>query len=592
MTERRYESLGGEDRRYLDSLPLANCRHAMMQGAHLLLGSKGRTPDLRTLLLYLKRLRQQNRSSLLIDGDHLESYPEFLKLLAAIKKLGFTSIFLVLQAQTRWSDNFERVLAASGLERVFVRRSALASISKQDTYTYHHLLKRLAALKIPVTLWLCIDDAAAEWLDVEIEYARQAGADSVALGYPLGDNLQQYPDLNRLRESLVAWKYRRRSRMELQVALFDFPPCGLSYGEELSFDILPVLPVVDPLCNPAEVMVERSRYYAPHGRLRCYRCLWLDRCPRLPLTYATEQRHAPKPLGIDYFQTSSTDSPSAILRVTLACNEACSFCFVRAEAPSPSLEEQKQRIALVRPKRLTLSGGEPTLFAPLPELISYAKNTGTETVILQTNAVLLSDPIRVQELKGAGLDQAFVSLHSHRPPVLEQLTKRPGVTEKTATGIELLSTLPQGVVINHLIQKANYRDLPEFIDWLHERFSVKVRRKLLLILAFIAPIGTDFSDIFDDLVPRLSDVKPYLKQALERCLKRGLAFRGLETPCGLPRCILDGDPRFYAPPENVVADRDFIKADTCKGCRYDAACFGLREQYVQHYGTGELHAIR
>ncbi len=592
MTEQRYESLSGENRHYLDTLPLAPCRHAMMQGAHLILGRAGRYPDLRTLLLYLKRLREQDRSSLLIDGDHLESYPEFPKLLAAAKKLGFTSLFLVLQTQTTWSDPFERALMASGIERVFVRKPAPATILKEEVQSYRHMLTRLVALKIPVTSWLGVDEAAADWLDTEIEQAKQAGADSVALGYPLGDNAQQYPDLNRLRESLVAWKYRRRSNMAFQVALFDYPPCGLSFGEELPFEILPALPVVDPLRYPEEIMLERSRYYAPHGRLRCYRCLWIERCPRLPAAYATEQRHAPKPLGIDYFQSSSTDSPSAILRVTLACNEACSFCFVRADAPSPSLEEQKQRLALVRPKRLTLSGGEPALFAPLAELISYSKSIGTETVILQTNAVLLNDPSRVQALKDAGLDQAFVSLHSHRPPVLEQLTKRPGVTEKTATGIELLSTLPQGVVVNHLIQKANYRDLPEFIDWLYERFSPEVRHKLLLNLAFIAPIGTDFSDIFDELVPRLSEVKPYLKQALERCLKRNLVFRGLETPCGVPRCILDGDPRFFPSPENVVSDGDFIKADTCKSCRYDAACFGLREQYVQHYGTGELKAIR
>ncbi|MBD3263440.1 radical SAM protein, partial [Candidatus Woesearchaeota archaeon] len=113
-----------------------------------------------------------------------------------------------------------------------------------------------------------------------------------------------------------------------------------------------------------------------------------------------------------------------VLRLGMRCNFNCPFCnvFNNEEVGERTLEDMK-RIVDAAPrdlKTLSLSGGEPTLYPYLGDLVEYVKAGGWE-VMLQTNASLV-DLELARSLKESGVDKAFVNFPSHLPEVYAELT--------------------------------------------------------------------------------------------------------------------------------------------------------------------------
>lgn len=107
--------------------------------------------------------------------------------------------------------------------------------------------------------------------------------------------------------------------------------------------------------------------------------------------------------------------PIVVWNVTRRCNLHCAHCYSasldRKYPGELSLDEGKRVIddlARFRVPALLLSGGEPTMRADLPELISYATEIGLRTV-LSTNGTFLTRRL-VQRLSDAGLNRVGVSL--------------------------------------------------------------------------------------------------------------------------------------------------------------------------------------
>ena len=127
--------------------------------------------------------------------------------------------------------------------------------------------------------------------------------------------------------------------------------------------------------------------------------------------------------------------PSQTVRIGLACNEGCLFCFADPElwASRPRGNEDYSNLigadwrAAFRKVRadgfdaLSISGGEPTLHPDLVRMVKYARLLGFTRVELQSNATLLTEA-NVQRLVKAGLCSALVSLPSHQEKVYNALT--------------------------------------------------------------------------------------------------------------------------------------------------------------------------
>lgn len=349
--------------------------------------------------------------------------------------------------------------------------------------------------------------------------------------------------------------------------------------------------------DPRETTADGRKYAVHPSKLKALAFV-IER--QLPPHISLEVRAGLAPVEI---QTGSGDSSlfskddgtleEAIVRVNYRCNEACSWCWVDHEKPDVPLQSIKSELDRVRrlgSTYVTFSGGEPTLSKDLLPAIRYAKARGFNRVGLQTNAVRCKDASYCDDLVEAGMTEAFVSLHGSKPEIADAVTELRNAQVRTVAGLQNL--LERGVLtrVNFVVEQRNYRDLPEFVRFFKEKF-LGYGTTCVLILSFAHPIN-DQSSL--EHIPRLKDVAPYLKEALDWALKNGVQFAGLEAQCGVPMCIMGGEMRYYPRLEAELGkshDRDFVFLESCEQCAVRSSCIGIRKSYLAAFGADEFEPV-
>lgn len=141
-----------------------------------------------------------------------------------------------------------------------------------------------------------------------------------------------------------------------------------------------------------------------------------------------------------------------VLKPTLACTADCHFCnsrrslhrsLIRSKMVSLDrwkeiLKEAKQLGAVY----FVISGGEPTLYRYLIELVKSGKQNGL-IVTVNSNGSLLKEPL-IKRLLDAGLDSVCISIHSHKAEVHDTMKCEKGVWEKASQAVKIFSRLTQG----------------------------------------------------------------------------------------------------------------------------------------------------
>jgi MoaA/NifB/PqqE/SkfB family radical SAM enzyme len=348
----------------------------------------------------------------------------------------------------------------------------------------------------------------------------------------------------------------------------------------------------------------------------CRECLIADRCSGLADAYLA--RRAPPPMhpvredrvrrrlsllstvpeqiahelvsSSLYADGSGNAGYDEIIRVNFHCNQSCTFCFVSTHLPPAGEDavEEAIRSAGRRGSRIVLSGGEPTLNARLVHYVELARSVTKLPLSLQTNAIRLDDARLTEALAGAGLDEAFVSLHGASAEISDAVTEAPGTFVRTLAGLDNLRRAGIRVTLNFVICETNRRELPEFVRFVAARWP-----EALVNISFVAA-STDVVPRDQRLIPRYSDALPPLVVALAEARRLSVKVLGFESMCGLPLCLVPPDLHDSLALAEIPPGFDrgeFIKAEACRGCRYETTCFGLRRGYAELYGTGELRTV-
>ncbi|MBK7859935.1 MAG: radical SAM protein [Archangiaceae bacterium] len=343
----------------------------------------------------------------------------------------------------------------------------------------------------------------------------------------------------------------------------------------------------------------------------CSGCEAADRCPGFP-TAAVERFGVPphttirdprvrrklslistveEQIGRELIEPShGPEGEEAIVRINFHCNQACEFCFVSTHLP-PADEariERAIRDAAARGAKLVISGGEPTLNPRAVEWVRLARALSGKPVMLQTNAIRLDDAKLAEALVDAGVGEAFVSLHADTAALSDAITSAPGTFARTVRGLDNLARTPATVVVNHVICEANHARLPQFVEYVAERWP-----RALLNLSFIAPM-TDMVANQARLIPRYGAVRPHLEAALELAQSRGVRVVGFQSMCGLPLCQVPPRARAQlqlSPVDEKLSRGEFVKGEVCGRCSLSDRCYGLRRRYADLHGTAELEAV-
>jgi MoaA/NifB/PqqE/SkfB family radical SAM enzyme len=302
--------------------------------------------------------------------------------------------------------------------------------------------------------------------------------------------------------------------------------------------------------------------------------------------------------------------PYYLLRITLKCNANCLFCNVPFESfnyfSEPSTCQIKRKIkklVKVNPKiKLSISGGEPTIREDLIELINYAKKIKIKTVEIQTNGILLSNKEYVKKLKEAGLDKAFVGLHSHLPKIHDYLVGVRGAFYKCIEGIKNLLNEEIKVIVNPVITTKNLKNLCEFILFIKKNFP----QIQSISLSVVQPRGRAW--VNKNLVPSYQIIHPFIKKALSLAEKIGIIVNN--PYCGLPLCVgnwwkyLDRNVEFcehYLEKINkntknlkmyYFSPREKIKTEKCLICDFTDFCNGVWIEYVKIHSFSGIKPIK
>ncbi|OGL42841.1 MAG: hypothetical protein A2042_04040 [Candidatus Schekmanbacteria bacterium GWA2_38_11] len=298
--------------------------------------------------------------------------------------------------------------------------------------------------------------------------------------------------------------------------------------------------------------------------------------------------------------------PYHLLRVGLTCNVNCVFCNIPMESnvyPARlGLNELKKEIDKISKKdprpKISITGGEPTVRADLIKIIEYLKKRKTKIIELQTNAILLSDDNLVKKIKKAGLNKAFVSLHSHLPELHDLLIMQKGGFEKCVHGINNLLTHNIQVTLNPVVTSLTYKHLPGYIGFIHTNLP-KISS---ISLSVVQPNGRAM--IYKKIVPRYSLIGPYIKKALGLADKFNIV---VNNPfCGLPLCIGEWHKRpnrclehneSIVNKDKLLSSRpkelsEKMKPRQCKYCQFNDSCNGVWYNYAKIYPISDLKPIR
>jgi MoaA/NifB/PqqE/SkfB family radical SAM enzyme len=292
----------------------------------------------------------------------------------------------------------------------------------------------------------------------------------------------------------------------------------------------------------------------------------------------------------------------AEVKVTLRCNQSCVMCKTDAEVRNvlPDATAMEKLIPRLAEKTdcLTLSGGEPTLDPNLPQYVEMAHRAGFRIIEVQSNGIRLADYDYVKRLvdAGGGETSFLVSLHAHEAELSDQITQAPGTFEKTIQGLHNIKKTGSILTLCFVIMTLNYRQIPAYVDFVAKELGYSAN----ILFTLAVPVHRVLDN--RELLPRVSDFGPYLREALGKCRARdGKNLKELRTKfrpralviggSGLTMCAIPGFEHMHHERDSK-APRDtwhlLMKAGQCRECKWDDCCSGFWRRYAELYGTGEF----
>ena len=284
------------------------------------------------------------------------------------------------------------------------------------------------------------------------------------------------------------------------------------------------------------------------------------------------------------------------------CNQACVFCSNPPNGLVLSFDEAAAHIDDLCARGyngVILTGGEPTLFGPLAELIRYATDKGLPVRMI-TNGQRTADFDYLSGLAKAGLTHLHLSIHSMREAVQDYLTQTPGSLKKQLATLLNAERLALTVDINCVINKRNAAHLDENVRALVRDYPFIHH----FVWNNLDPSMNPAVDL-DDVLPKLRSFEVSLWRAMRFLQRAGKSFRAERVPlcfmaefaeCSTEtRKIIKGEERvvhFLDPARTTFREDDFFheKGPVCAFCRLSPICAGLFKG-EQYYSFAELSPL-
>lgn len=216
------------------------------------------------------------------------------------------------------------------------------------------------------------------------------------------------------------------------------------------------------------------------------------------------------------------------IQVTRECNSRCIICSNPPTGYRLELEQAKERVDALAARQcddVFLTGGEPTLYSPLPELIRYCLKKGVFPRVI-TNGQRIADTGYLKLLKEAGLRHLHLSVYSCYDEIQSKITKNKNSLKNIKKAFENLREIG-GITadVNIVINKYNADHLSKIVTWLIDKYNFINH----FVFNNLDPYMNRASEN-PDVIPRLNDFELELHTTLCILKKHKKTFRVERVP--------------------------------------------------------------
>lgn len=291
----------------------------------------------------------------------------------------------------------------------------------------------------------------------------------------------------------------------------------------------------------------------------------------------------------------------ALLDIVLGydCNLACDYCTITPEMrrramPAERVAAEIDRAAARGFREVAFTGGEPTIRPDLPALVKHARRRGFEHVKVASNGLRYAHAPYLDHLVACGVDRFHVSLHAFDDAAYERTVQLAGTAVLRRDALRHLVARGLDPTADLILTAQSY---PHISEWIASLTEIGLRRFALWLVSL-----TDHNKGNVHQLPQISAIVPALTRAFDAARAGGYEVVSLHVP----RCFLPGyedhvrhpgaDLVTVVTPDGTFDLKDSrlgggVKPAGCEGCSRAHECPGLRRDYVERFGGGEVRAI-
>ncbi|RME25174.1 MAG: radical SAM protein [Deltaproteobacteria bacterium] len=293
---------------------------------------------------------------------------------------------------------------------------------------------------------------------------------------------------------------------------------------------------------------------------------------------------------------SSPEGLHGMVRLGYRCNQDCWFCWQDRRGPAPPralVERWLDELAELGVEEVHITGGEPTTWQELPDLVERAARLHGMRVVVQTNAVRLSRRSYAVRLADAGVIALHVSLHAGTADVSDRMTRAPGTWARTVEGVINALSVGLRVTLNCVVEAENVDRLPEHARFVRDRIAGFAEAGRVARVTYSHPTGYHQDGLWAASQVPFDRVRGPLSRAVAILREAGIPVE-VGGSSGFALCVLDPDivdarvriVQRGTYEEGELDHRRFAKA--CAACADRSSCFGLRQEYLDAFGESGL----
>lgn len=294
----------------------------------------------------------------------------------------------------------------------------------------------------------------------------------------------------------------------------------------------------------------------------------------------------------------------ADVKVWFACNNHCTFCVQwdkRYKFKPRTLDEIKS--ILIQEYKdwaryVVFTWWEPTVHPNLVDAVKFAKTIWFLQIQIQSNWTNFDKIDYVNDLIKAWVTEFSPSIHGFYKETHNKQVKQDWAWDRVVKWLINLKKLNQIIIINSVVTKDNYKEIPELASLLIKIWVSQFQ------FAFVHILGSADKNK-DFVVPQKTLVMPYIYKALDLAKKNSIpAFTE-----AIPYCLMQWYEWAIAEnimPETKVHDAEYViesyadyrwnewkaKHEKCKECIKFKECEWPWKEYPEIYWWEEFIPIK